>query len=175
MTTSRAHLCIPAVLLAFVVGACGDDDEASSPTSSTVITTPSTMPLTVDTGDIPLPPPVDTGDIPLPPPVDTGDIPLPPPVDTSDIPVPPYVIEVTVGADSGPERVEVVPVGATVSISITNPTSDDEFHIHGYELGDGVSVPAGQAQTFTFVADVVGQFDVESHETGDILMVLSVV
>jgi hypothetical protein len=65
-------------------------------------------------------------------------------------------------------------LGATVTLSITNPTSDDEFHLHGYELGDGVSVPAGQPEAFTFLVDQPGEFELESHESGDILLILSV-
>jgi hypothetical protein len=109
-----------------------------------------------------------TGDIPLP--VGTGDIPLPPV--TSDLP---YSLSVTVGLDAAPERIERVPLGATIALSVTNPGSEDEFHLHGFDLGDGQVMPAGQTATFTFVANQAGSFELESHETGAVLMVLEVV
>ena len=79
------------------------------------------------------------------------------------------------GVDSSPDRLESVPLGSMVTFVITNPSSDDEFHLHGYDIGDGVLIPAGQAATFTLVADQPGEFELESHQTGDILTILSVV
>jgi hypothetical protein len=170
--------------LALLAAGCGGDDESSDPADASVaVSTAAPAPLpstsgpaatatsvseaaTVDTGDIPLP--VGTGDIPLP--VGTGDIPLPPV--TADVP---YPLSVTVGIDSNPERIERVPLGATVTITVTNPGDDDEFHLHGFDLGDGQVIPAGQPASFTFVADQVGSFELESHETGDVLMILEVV
>jgi hypothetical protein len=119
-----------------------------------------------DTGDIAVP--LGTGDIAVP--LGTGDIP-PPPV-TADLP---YTVSVTVGIDSSTSRIERVPLGATVSLSVTNPDAVDEFHLHGYDLGDDQEMPAGQTATFTFVATEVGSFELESHATGDVLMILEVV
>ena len=97
---------------------------------------------------------------------------LPPPPDTSDMPV---VISVTVGVDSGEDRIESVPVGSVVSITITNPDSADEFHLHGYDLGDSQEVAAGESVTFTFTADTAGEFELESHSTDALLLLLRVV
>jgi hypothetical protein len=134
-------------------------------TSTTLATTSDTADLLpVGTGDLP---PVGTGDLP---PIGTGDIPLPPV--TADVP---YPLSVTVGVDSNPDRIERVPLGATVTITVTNPGATDEFHLHGFDLGDGQVIPAGQPASFTFVADQVGSFELESHETGDVLLVLEVV
>jgi hypothetical protein len=167
MSTPCLRLCIPAALIAFVAIGCGGDDDPTIDSAAAVVAETADVPLPAGTGDIPLP--VGTGDIPLP--VGTGDIPLPP--DTSDIPMPTFV-EVTVGLDSSPDRVVPVPLGTTVTLSVLNPTSDDEFHLHGYELGDGLKVLAGTTQTFTFTASTPGEFELESHETGDVLLVLSV-
>ena len=175
---------LPLLALA-LVGCGGSDDEADASAStgttertattvgaSTAAPTPSTTSVTTtsvvtsDTADLATIP-SGTGDLP---PVGTGDIPLPPV--TADLP---YQVSVTVGLDDDPERIERVPLGATVALTITNPDADDEFHLHGYELGDGVVMPAGQPETFTFVADRAGSFEVESHETGDVLMILEVV
>jgi hypothetical protein len=112
-----------------------------------------------------------TNDVPLP--IGTSDLPLPAPVISADL-TNAFAFEVTVGVDASPDRVESVPVGSSVTMSITNPDDDDEFHLHGYEMGGGVFVPAGQAEAFTFQADRPGQFELESHTTGDILMILSV-
>jgi hypothetical protein len=176
---TRPSLAGASVLALLLLTACGGDDDttdasttvavetaAPAPTSTTPLTAaPSdTADLPVGTGDIPL----GTGDIPLP--VGTGDIPLPPV--TSDLP---YSLSVTVGLDADPERIERVPLGATIALSVTNPDSDDEFHLHGYDLGDGQVMPAGQTATFTFVANQAGSFELESHETGTVLMVLEVV
>jgi hypothetical protein len=184
MSTSGHRLCIPAPLFALLTGACllvvagcsgGDDPSidssapAATPPATSDIATPS------DTADIPLTSDLTSGtaDIVIPPPADSSDIALPPPVVSSDIPAS-VIIEATVGADTGPERLESVPLGSNVVLSVTNPTSDDEFHLHGYELGDAVVMPAGQTETFSFLADQAGEFELESHETGDVLLVLSV-
>jgi len=83
-------------------------------------------------------------------------------------------VTVTVGLDDGPERVDVVPVGSPVELRLTNPAADDEFHLHGYDLGGDLTVPAGETLTLNFVADRTGLFEVESHVTGDVLVVLLV-
>jgi hypothetical protein len=124
--------------------------------------------------------PTDSADVPVvatdpaatAAPVDSSDIVLPPPSDTSDMPV---VISVTVGVDSGEDRVESVPVGSIVSITITNPDSADEFHLHGYDLGDSQEVAAGESVTFTFTADTAGEFELESHTTDALLLLLRVI
>jgi hypothetical protein len=167
MRTPLVRLCIPALLLTVALAACGgDDDEEATPT----FTVETLAPVTVDTSDIPVPSVPDTGDIPIPSVPDTGDIPIPP-VNTGDLP---FSISATVGVDTGPERVEHVPLGSTVILMVTNPNSTDEFHLHGYELGDGDVMEAGQTATFNFVADEAGEFELESHESDDVLLVLSV-
>ena len=82
-------------------------------------------------------------------------------------------IEVVVGENSGPDRVEDVPLGAEVTLQFTNPDADDEYHVHGYDLGGGVT-KKGEMKTFTFTADKAGEYEVESHLTEAVLMVLRV-
>jgi hypothetical protein len=48
--------------------------------------------------------------------------------------------------------------------------AEDEFHLHGYDIE-----LAGDDVTFEFVADKIGVFELESHETGEVLLNLSVV
>ena len=159
-----------------VVAGCSNDDDPSIDSSAPTASPPGSSDIaTPDTDDLPLTSDVsDTADIVIPPPPDdSSDIALPPPVESSDIPAS-IIIEATVGVDTAPERIESVALGSNVVLSVTNPTSDDEFHLHGYELGDAVVMPAGQTETFSFLADQAGEFELESHETGDVLLVLSV-
>jgi hypothetical protein len=82
-------------------------------------------------------------------------------------------IAVTVGVDSGPERVEQVALGSQVTLTLTNPNEDDEFHLHGYDLSPG-ETPKGETATITFTADKAGEFEVESHHTEDVLVIINV-
>lgn len=82
-------------------------------------------------------------------------------------------IAVTVDVDSGPERIEEVPLGSQVELTLVNPEEDDEFHLHGYDLG-GDETPAGEEKVFAFTATEAGDFEVESHTTGEVLVVIRV-
>jgi len=176
--STRPVLAGLALILVLASTACsdgsGDDASATIPASpasiSTAVTATSVAAVTPppspsDTGDLP---PIGTGD---PPPIGTGDLPPMPPV-SSDVP---YVLDVTVGLDSDPTRIERVPLGSTVTLTVTNPTAEDEFHLHGYDLGDDQVMPAGQSASFTFVANQIGAFELESHTTEDVLLILEVV
>jgi len=82
-------------------------------------------------------------------------------------------ISVTVGTDSAADRVEEVPLGSQVNITLTNPNADDEFHLHDYDLTAG-ETPKGEAAVISFTADKAGLFDLESHVTDEVLVVISV-
>jgi len=82
-------------------------------------------------------------------------------------------ISVTVGVDSSPERVEEVALGQEVELTLLNPDADDEFHLHGYDLG-GDTTAKGESKTFTFTATEAGDFELESHVTGEVLVVVKV-
>lgn len=86
-------------------------------------------------------------------------------------------ITVAVGADdfttSGGTRVVSVPKGTAVTITLTDPAADQEYHLHGYDIE--VAAAKGEPGTITFTADETGQFDVESHDTETVLLVLVVV
>jgi hypothetical protein len=77
----------------------------------------------------------------------------------------PVEISVTVGTDSATDRVEEVPLGSQVNITLSNPNADDEFHLHEYDLTTAV---------ISFTADKAGDFDLESHVTDEVLVVISV-
>jgi hypothetical protein len=149
---------IPALVALFALAACSTD-EASTTSAEAETAAPSLAPLT-DGSDVA----VDA------PPADTADLPLAP-ITSSDLPL---VITVTVGTDSCPDRIEQVALGSTVTISITDPADPQEYHVHGYDLGDGQQFEPGQAASFTFTADRAGDFEIESHDTGQVLIVLRV-
>ncbi len=81
-------------------------------------------------------------------------------------------ISVTVGKDSSPTREEKVKLNATVQIALLNPTADDEFHLHGYEIEQAQK--AGEQGVLSFVADKAGRFELESHVTNAPLVILVV-
>jgi hypothetical protein len=82
-------------------------------------------------------------------------------------------ISVIVGENSGPDRAETVALGLTVRISLLNIASEDDFHLHDYDIASG-EVPAGQEAVIEFVADTAGEFELESHITGEVLLVITV-
>jgi ABC-type Zn uptake system ZnuABC Zn-binding protein ZnuA len=85
----------------------------------------------------------------------------------------PTEISVTVGTDSAADRVEEVLLGSQVNITLTNPNADDEFHLHEYDLSTG-DTPKGEFAVISFTADKAGLFDLESHVTDEVLVVISV-
>jgi hypothetical protein len=94
--------------------------------------------------------------------------------DTTAAPTPATVqIEVTIGVDSGPDRVETVALGTEVTLIVTAGDADDEVHVHTIDLEQAVA--AGETKTITFVVDTVGEIEVESHITEEVLLVIDVV
>ena len=85
----------------------------------------------------------------------------------------PVTIDVTVGTDSGKERVEQVVLGTEVTLNIVNPSADDEFHLHGYDLSTGETVK-GATASISFTADKAGEFAVESHVTEELILTVVV-
>ena len=81
-------------------------------------------------------------------------------------------ISVTVGQDSSPTREEKVKLNATVQIALLNPTANDEFHLHGYDIEQAQK--AGEQGLLSFVADKAGRFELESHVTNAPLVILVV-
>ena len=85
-------------------------------------------------------------------------------------------IDVTVGKDdfetTGGKSVFSVPKGTSVTITLTDPNADNEFHLHGYDVE--VSGKKGEKATVSVTADKTGQFDLESHTTNKVVVVLVV-
>jgi hypothetical protein len=148
---------IPAALM--MLGACGDDS-SSSPTTNAPTTTVVPGGAAADT----------TLSAPESTTVDTAV------ADDSSAETPlsgPVQIDVVVGKDSGPDRIEHVTVGSDITLNITNPAAADEFHVHGIELEQ--SVGAGVMATFNFTIDTAGSYEVESHITEDVLITIEAV
>jgi hypothetical protein len=186
MRTFRTGVLIPAVTLALLAGACGSDDASTVATASLPdVTLPDVTIPDVTIPDVTLPdvtiPDITIPDITIPdvtiPDVTVPDVTIPD-LTIPDVTVPDIagavVINVIVGLDSGEDRIEDIPLGSDVVLIITDPNNADEFHVHGYELGDGEEVAEGQPKTFSFTADRAGDFEVESHTTEDVLLTLHV-
>ena len=85
----------------------------------------------------------------------------------------PTEISVIVGTDSSPDRIEEVVLGANVQVTLSNPNADDEFHLHGYDLSTG-ETKMGEVSIISFTADKAGDFEIESHITEDVLVIIRV-
>ena len=85
----------------------------------------------------------------------------------------PLEIEITVGEDSSPDRIELVELGTPVQITLVNPDAEDEYHLHGYDISTK-KMAAGAPATLSFTASQAGTFELESHVTKDVLVVLEV-
>lgn len=85
----------------------------------------------------------------------------------------PVQYDVRVGVDSGPDRVEKVKLGSDVTLNISNPKADDEFHVHVVDMEQKVT--KGETATFNFKADTKGRIEVESHVTNTVLITIEVV
>jgi hypothetical protein len=86
-----------------------------------------------------------------------------------------HEIIVQVGIDDAGtlgSRVEQVPVGSDVVLRLLSE-GDEDYHVHGYDLEKRVA--AGVEAVIRFTADQPGRFEIESHTTEQVLLVLDVV
>lgn len=81
---------------------------------------------------------------------------------------------ITVGENTGTDVVIEVVQGSQVILTVVNSQSHDEVHLHGYDLSTG-TIEKGETGTMTFDAMNTGDFDIESHESGELISVLRVV
>lgn len=154
MRTVRAMALIP--VAALLLGACSDDSKSSADTAA--ITSPAgSLPEGTD-------PAVETtvaDSMAAETTVDTT------PVTAIEGPV---QIDVVVGVDSGPDRIVKVTVGADITLNITNPNADDEYHVHGIDIEQEAA--AGEMATINFTITEAGTYEVESHITEDVLVII---
>jgi hypothetical protein len=83
-------------------------------------------------------------------------------------------IVVHVGVDDAAttgSRVEQVRRGQQVVLRLMSD-GDEQYHVHGYDLEQKVA--AGVEAQFEFTADMAGSFEVESHVTHKVYLVLEV-
>ncbi len=153
MTTLRTVLLIP--VAALMLAACGD-------TTGTGNESPG---ATSPAGELPAATPTVAGTVAAgtSQPADTT------PITAIDGPV---QIDVVVGLDSGENRVERVKAGEAITLNITNRSAADEFHVHGIDLEQAAD--AGQMVTLNFTIDEPGTYEVESHVTEDVLVIIEV-
>ena len=85
-------------------------------------------------------------------------------------------INVIVGTDDydtlAGDRVVKVALGSAITITLTDPNEDQDYHLHVYDVG--AEAKKGEPGVISLVVDQAGQFDVESHTTGKMLLVLVV-
>ena len=85
-------------------------------------------------------------------------------------------IDVKVGIDDydtlAGERVIKVALGSAVTITLTDASEDQDYHLHAYDVS--VEAKKGEPGVINLVVDQAGQFDLESHMTGKTLLVLVV-
>lgn len=79
----------------------------------------------------------------------------------------------TIGENTGADVVIEVVQGQTVTLKVVNPKSHDEVHLHGYDLTTG-TIEKGEVGTMTFTATQTGEFEIESHETEELVSILKV-
>lgn len=80
---------------------------------------------------------------------------------------------ITVGENTGTDVVIDVVQGAQVVLNVVNPDGHDDVHLHGYDLSTG-SIEKGETGTMTFQATKTGEFDIESHESEELISILRV-
>ncbi|NLE96778.1 MAG: hypothetical protein GX596_02165 [Propionibacterium sp.] len=66
---------------------------------------------------------------------------------------------------------EQIDLGAEVTLLVTSEF-DDRVHVHGYEFY--VDAPAGETVESVFEANMAGTYEIESHETDQVYMLLTV-
>jgi len=135
------HAAAVLAALALLVAGCGDDDtDATAATGTTAVE------------------PVDTTEATTTTEADAAEpeAPAAPGVDAD------RVVEVTVTGTTveGGGR-QPVSLGETVALVVTADT-DDEIHVHGYDLY--ADVVAGEPTTVTFEASLPGVWEVELHD-----------
>ena len=82
-------------------------------------------------------------------------------------------ISLIVGENTGADMMQTVPLGSSVRITVVNPNGADEIHVHGYDISTG-EMAQGQEAVIEFVASNAGTFDIESHVSDEVVLVLTV-
>jgi hypothetical protein len=94
-------------------------------------------------------------------------------IDTAAVTAAVVEINLIVGENTGADVMQTVPLGSSVRITVVNPNSADEIHVHGYDISTG-EMAQGQEAVIEFVASNAGTFDTESHVSEEVVLVLTV-
>jgi hypothetical protein len=150
----RRGLAATLVVASFALTACGSDSKAADTTAA-----PTTAGGAETTAGEEEPPTVTNA-----------------PAEAAEVTGGKATITVAVGTDDfttkGGTRVVSVPKGTEVTVELTDPNADQEYHLHGYDVE--VAAAKGATGKINFVADQTGSFDVESHDTEQVLLVIVV-
>jgi len=73
---------------------------------------------------------------------------------------------------AGSEKALTFEEGETVRFRVTSDTPE-EIHVHGYDITK--EVPAGETVNVSFKADITGIFEIEFHNSGELIAQLKVV
>ena len=87
-------------------------------------------------------------------------------------PVGPATIDVKVGTDSSPTRVERARAGSPIQLNITNASAADDYQIQG--VGLERKVAKNETATFNFTIAAPGKYSVVSKVTQTVLVVIEV-
>lgn len=162
MTPRLNHLVVAGALaFAALLTACGSDSESA--TTTVAPTAAPTVAPTAAPAETTAPPET-TAPVETSAPVETAA-----PIETAaqtTVVDGPVVIEVD--ADSGTPIAQTVALGTDLSIRVITATAQ-EWHLHGYDVElEGTDV------TFQLTATQAGEFELESHETGVVVLNLTV-
>ena len=171
----RSHGLALVSVAVLAVASCGSSSPKASSTSSAPITTvasATTASATTTAGADTTTAGADTTDATDDAPATTNAPPVPAATNADGS----VTVTVTVGTDdfdtTGGKRVVGIKKGSQVTIALTDPSIDEQYHLHGYDIE--VNAPKGTAGKISFTADETGQFDLESHVTEKTLLVLYV-
>jgi hypothetical protein len=155
--TSRWHRLALVSAVVIALAGCGSSSPKASSASVVPITTAAGAGTTAATDDAPA----------------TTNAPPVPASTNADGSV---TVTVMVGTDdfdtTGGKRVVGIKKGSQVTIELTDPSIDQQYHLHGYDIE--VDAAKGATGKISFTADETEQFDLESHVTEKTLLVLYV-
>ena len=150
-----------ALTLVLALTGCGDDDDSSATTTATAATTVATTAAASTAGATSAAPtttrPATTSAGAATQPTTVA------PTTTVDIGT------IAIDADHDAVRTVTVPLGTPITLTVRS-AKPQEFHLHGYDLE-----LAGTEVVFQFTADLPGAFELESHATEKVILVLQVV
>lgn len=81
--------------------------------------------------------------------------------------------ELRVGENSGKDTIAEFKKGDKIELVFINNSADDDIHVHGYDISTG-ELKRGMKSSLFLTVDKVGDFEVESHVSEEVIMILRV-